>query len=360
MMLKSLPYAVHPRPNPIAAALYTLRDLNCTHIILHGPAGCNFRALRLLEQDGVMIFTTAMSDMDIIMGGKQKLMEVLRAVYEDYKPELIGVIGTCCTTIIGENIEEGVKEADVPSKVVSANITGCGDNTEGAIRVLEAAFRAGLIDSKELERQVEILRKASEVEKQRGVAVSGYVKPSKGDDPKDVAAEILRRLEKGIVFVLNAKKETAYMYSDIILALKEAQNEIGGEVRIVANLDYSKGLPKVRADAKNIITELEKSGIKIDYVSGALDEYACTGERVQKVVREMGFENVIVAGVPQAVISEGFGFAVGVSSGERTMTRLREIGYDMVVNEESAHVHVLGRRKIVRSSLGEAIRSVIR
>ena len=42
---------MHPRPSPIVAALYTLRDLDADVIIVHGPSGCCFRAARLLWPD---------------------------------------------------------------------------------------------------------------------------------------------------------------------------------------------------------------------------------------------------------------------------------------------------------------------
>ena len=51
---------MHPRPSPIAASLYTLRDMNVDVIIMHGPNGCCFRTGRLLESDGVRVLTTAM------------------------------------------------------------------------------------------------------------------------------------------------------------------------------------------------------------------------------------------------------------------------------------------------------------
>ncbi|MEM0331072.1 MAG: hypothetical protein QXW84_06830 [Archaeoglobaceae archaeon] len=40
------------------------------------------------------------------------------------------------------------------------------------------------------------------------------------------------------------------------------------------------------------------------------------------------------------------------------MTRLRELGYKRTVNEEGAHINVLGKREIVQSHLGNAIRAL--
>jgi putative methanogenesis marker 13 metalloprotein len=358
MKLKSLPYAVHPRPNPIAAALYTLRDINCRHIVMHGPPGCNFRALRLLERDGVKIFTTSMSDFDVALGGKQKLLEVLEAVYSDFAPGIIGVVGTCCTTIIGEDLEAEVSEAKLPAKVVCANISGCGDNTEGAIRILKSAFKCGIIDSAELERQIRILRMASKVERERGVAIPGYIAPSEGDNCGEVAKEIVERLKEGLLVILNAKKETAYLYADIILAINSAKNRLGGEFAVIANLEDSRGLPKVREDARNIVMELKEKGIEIDRFSGSLDEYAYSAEIAFELSEEFGYSSAVILGIPQALNPKKFDYSVGVSSGERTMTRLRELGYKRAINEEGAHVSVLGKRRIVRSHLGNEIREV--
>ncbi|MCS7130404.1 MAG: Ni-sirohydrochlorin a,c-diamide reductive cyclase catalytic subunit [Archaeoglobaceae archaeon] len=360
MKLKSLPYAVHPRPNPIAAALYTLRDLNCKHIILHGPAGCNFRALRLLERDGVKIFTTSMSDFDVVLGGKQKLLEVLNAVYSDFKPEIIGVVGTCCTTIIGEDLEAEISEAKIPAKVVCANVSGCGDNTEGAIKIVESAFKLGIIDKDELERQIKILRMASKVERERGVAIPGYIAPTPGDEVKEVGKELIEKLRNGLIVILNAKKETAYLYADIILAINKAKEKFEGEFSVIANLEDSKGLPKVREDAKNILRELKEKGVEISSFTGSLDEYAYSAERAVEIAKSFDYSSAIVLGIPQALKPDLFDYSVGVSSGERTMTRLRELGYKRAVNEEGAHVNVLGKRKIVRSHLGDAIRSICR
>lgn len=358
MKLKSLPYAVHPRPNPIAAALYTLRDLNCKHIVLHGPAGCNFRALRLLERDGVKIFTTSMNDFDVVLGGKQKLLEVLDAVYSDFKPDIIGVVGTCCTTIIGEDLEAEVSEARIPAKVVCANVSGCGDNTEGAIRIVESAFKLGIIDKEELERQIRILKMASKVERERGVAIPGYIAPTPGDEVREVAAEIIKKLREGLLVILNAKKETAYLYSDIILALNSTKKRFGGEFGVIANLENGRGLPKVREDAKNILKQLNENGVEIDYLSGSLDEYAYSADKALELAENFDYSSAIVLGIPQALKPTKFEYSVGVSSGERTMTRLRELGYKRAVNEEGAHVNVLGKKEIVCSHLGNAIRAL--
>ena len=130
---------MHPRPSPIAASLYTLRDLNADVIILHGPHGCCFRTSRLLEHDGVRIVTTAMSENDFIFGASEKLEETLKKVDSLFSPKLVGVVGTCASMIIGEDMKEAVENANIPAQVLIVESHGGlseGDNTEGAISVL--------------------------------------------------------------------------------------------------------------------------------------------------------------------------------------------------------------------------------
>ena len=97
---------MHPRPSPIAASLYTLRDMNVDVIIMHGPHGCCFRTGRLLESDGVRVLTTAMAENDFILGASEKLENTLKEAYDMFKPEFIGVVGTCAKTQETQRIED--------------------------------------------------------------------------------------------------------------------------------------------------------------------------------------------------------------------------------------------------------------
>ena len=73
---------IHPRPNPIVAAMYTLRDLNVDVIVVHGPAGCCFMASRMLEEAGVRVVTSGMREDELIFGGTAPLVETLKLVEE--------------------------------------------------------------------------------------------------------------------------------------------------------------------------------------------------------------------------------------------------------------------------------------
>ncbi|MGZ7094857.1 MAG: Ni-sirohydrochlorin a,c-diamide reductive cyclase catalytic subunit [Methanobacterium sp.] len=352
---------MHPRPSPIAASLYTLRDMNADVIILHGPHGCCFRTGRLLENDGVRVVTTAMSENDFIFGASSKLEKTLQEVNQMFSPKLVGIVGTCASMIIGEDLKEAVQNADINAKVLAVESHGGlseGDNTEGAIAVLEAASEEGIISTEESERQSKMLRLATEIEKTRGMAKGGYIAPSYGDDKDEVASILIKKLKNGkkVVIILNAKKETSYLFSDIlILPFKEINPK--NMPFIIANLDENVGLPRIRQHAVNIKEELKNKDIEVDIITGGLDEYPITGKEALNALNEIDADFVIVAGVPHAFSVEKVeNETLAITDGPRLVEPLKELGYTYVVTELDAHAKTLGVDRIVASDFGETIR----
>ncbi|MTK63579.1 MAG: Ni-sirohydrochlorin a,c-diamide reductive cyclase catalytic subunit [Methanobacterium sp.] len=355
---------MHPRPSPIAASLYTLRDMNADVIVLHGPHGCCFRTGRLLENDGVRVVTTSMSENDFIFGASEKLEEVLLKVEELFNPKLVGVVGTCVSMIIGEDMKEAVKNADINAQVVTVESHGGlgeGDNTEGAIAVLDAAAKEGIISQDEMERQGKMLKKATEIEKTRGMAQGSYIKPSYGDNKVKVANIILNAFKsnKKIAFILNSKKETSYLFADI-LKIPFSEYFPENEFTVIANLDENVGLPRIRGHASNITKELVENGTTVNHITGGLDEYPVTGVRAEQILNEDNFDLVVVMGVPHAFpVEKVNSTTIAVTDGPRLVEPLKSLGYDYVVTELDAHSKTLGTDKIVPSDLGDSLRGLM-
>lgn len=352
---------MHPRPSPIAASLYTLRDMDTDVIIMHGPHGCCFRTGRLLESDGVRVLTTAMAENDFILGAAEKLENTLKKAYEMFNPSLIGVVGTCASMIIGEDLKEAIANANLDCTVIPAESHGGfgeGDNTEGAIIVLDAAVDCGVIPRSEADRQIEMLKKATEIEKTRGMAQGKYIKPNFGDNKEEVARKVVKALKenKKVAFVLNAKKETAYLFADILNFNYRDVNPDNKPV-VVGNLDENIGLSRIRNHATNIKNQLD---IPIDFISGGLDEYPVTGNVAGDYLKDIDLDMLVVFGVPHAFPVEDFDVeSIAVTDGPRLVEPLRDLGYDDVVAELDAHSKTLGTDEIVFSDFGSMIRSAV-
>jgi len=352
---------MHPRPSSIVAALYTARDLEVDVAILHGPSGCSFKHARLLEEDGMRVLTTALADNEFIFGGQKPLEEVLRYAEEHFAPKKMAVIGTCVSMIIGEDLASAVDSSGVMTPTIAVDIhAGFPENIAGVLVTLEAAAAAGWISADELARQHRLMEKANEVEKIRGAASQAYIEPSRGD-LKHVAAERLiacaKSGAKGVA-ILNAKKETAYMFADELLALHDACPD--ADITYIANLD-ARGLPKVRADAQRIREQMETRGVMPGLV-GALDEYGANGDALGERIRAIGPAFALIAGVPHAIPPE---YTAGVecfsvTNGPRQVAPLHAIGHEHVLVEIDLHPKTLGVREIVESEFGAVLRSMVR
>lgn len=350
---------VHPRPSSIVASLYTLRDLQVDLAILHGPSGCSFKHARLLEEDGIRVLTTSLGDEEFIFGGQDALEDVLRYAEETFHPNRIAVVGTCVSMIIGEDLEGGILSSGITTPAIAVSIhAGFRENIDGVIAALEPAMRAGWISKEEYLRQREVLTAANETEHLRGAASKKYISPSRGDLKHIASAELLSLLRSGKkgMLILNAKKETAYMFADHLCAVHEAVPD--ANVVYLANLEQ-RGLPKVRADALAILSDLESCGISPRLI-GALDEYGGNGERIADEIAKEKPDFVVLTGVPHAVSPEALeGITVfSVTNGPRQVQPMKEHGHDFVMVEVDLHPKTLGVSHIVESEFGAVIRSM--
>ena len=350
---------MQPRPSSIVAALYTARDLEVDVAVLHGPSGCSFKHARLLEEDGMRVLTTSLADHEFIFGGQQPLEKVLQYAEEHFSPRRMAVVGTCVSMIIGEDLKSAISAAGITTPTIAIDIhAGYPENIEGVIATLEPAAEAGWISEEELERQKHLLAAANEVERLRGAACKPYIKPSRGD-LKHIVAQRLAKCagsgKKGVA-VMNAKKETAYMFADELLALRDICP--AANVTYIANLD-PRGLPKVRQDAERIRLGMEHRGVTPELI-GALDEYGANGEALGRRIAGISPDFAFIVGVPHAIPREYIqGIeCFSVTNGPRQVKPLKDLGHQHVVVEIDLHPQTLGVREIVGSEFGAILRSM--
>jgi putative methanogenesis marker 13 metalloprotein len=350
---------MHPRPSSIVAALYTARDLEVDVAVLHGPSGCSFKHARLLEEDGMRVLTTSLADHEFIFGGQQPLEGALRYAEEHFAPRRMAVIGTCVSMIIGEDLRSAISSAGITTPTIAVEIhAGYPENIEGVIATLEPAAEAGWISDEELTRQKYLLAAANEVEHLRGAACQPYIEPSRGDLKHRVAQRLIELAGSGKkgVAVMNAKKETAYMFADELLALNDACPS--ADVDYVANLE-PRGLPKVRQDAVRILNGMESRGVSPELI-GALDEYGANGEALGQFISGIAPDYALIVGVPHA-IPPGFTRGIecfSITNGPRQVAPLRDLGHQHVIVEVDLHPQTLGVREIVESEFGAILRSM--
>ena len=109
----------------VAGALLAVSKIKNTVPLIHGPVGCAFqRRINPFELSSnfleMPIPCTDMTDLDTVYGGEETLKESLIQTYERYNPELIVVITTCQSDIIGDDVKAAINEikADIECDVV--------------------------------------------------------------------------------------------------------------------------------------------------------------------------------------------------------------------------------------------------
>ena len=225
------------------------------------------------------------------------------------------------------------------------------------IATLKPAAEIGWISSEELARQQELLKAANQVERLRGAAVKEYIQPSRGDLKHIVAkrlVDLTLEHKKGVA-IMNAKKETAYMFADSLLALHEAAPK--ADIVYSANLEM-RGLPKVRRDAERITADLDVKGLPY-LKQGALDEYGATGDMLGHWIQEQNPDFALISGVPHAIppeYTDGIE-CFSITNGPRQVAPLKDIGHAHVVVEIDLHPKTLGVRNIIESEFGAVLRS---
>jgi putative methanogenesis marker 13 metalloprotein len=360
---------MHPRPSSIVAALYTLRDLEVDVVILHGPPGCSFKHARLLEEDGMRVVTTSLDETGFVFGGKDALVEVLEKVIERFNPKRIGIVGTCASMIIGEELHEAVTEVQPDVPVIEVEVhAGYRDNTQGVIIALESALASGIISETEFERQKALLKEATMVEKRHGAASKEYLEPNRGDLKYKVAGRLLELIKQGKkgINILNAKKETAFMFADINLAVAEVAQKLGCGSNIInmVNLDVNVGLPKNRRNAREIKDDLSQKGFEIHHIIGGLDEYPIAGNTASQIIREKysDYDFAVITGVPHALPMDNIKNMelFSITNGPRQVVPLKEMGHSHVVVEIDLHPKTLGVSHIVESEFGATLREMVK
>ena len=350
---------LHPRPNPIIAAMYTLRDLDVEIIVIHGPSGCGFMASRMLEEAGIRVVTTSMVEDDLIFGAAEKLSEVINEVCDQFSPKRIGVVGTCASMIIGEDLSM-VRHSRPGVEIILVDVHGCmGDNTQGAIRTMEAASSVGIINEDELERQKNILQSATDLEKNQGMAHGGYIQPTRGPTKYGISKHILEVLSSGgsVNVVMNAKKELAYRFADINLAIEGASQAVGGSVRHFMNIDPNKGLPRIRRYASDVLEGMKSQGIE-PIITGGLDEYAVLGESISRNLSENPSDILVITGIAHAYPGLSNEDII-ITDQPRILANFLKRGFNSAVGEIASHSMVMGTRSVIPSETGDTIRQMV-
>ena len=122
----------------MALSLMMATTVENSVIVMHAPGGCGAllhslstqsakgKARRGKTPTAVPWLTTNLTEADVIGGGERKLRETIEYADREFRPEIIFVVVTCAPSIIGDDVEEVVRQTrtQVRAEVVSLHCPG--------------------------------------------------------------------------------------------------------------------------------------------------------------------------------------------------------------------------------------------
>lgn len=111
----------------LSGAVYAATEITGAIPIIHGLAGCAFHhrlTPHRMEAPIKDMPCTDIDECDVIYGGEEALYKKIIETYQRYHPELIVVLQTCVSGIIGDDVGGVVQGVDVPCAVIQVPSDG--------------------------------------------------------------------------------------------------------------------------------------------------------------------------------------------------------------------------------------------
>lgn len=98
----------------LSGSVFLASEIEGAVPIVHGPRGCAFHQRISPRKVHYPVFNLPSTDLgedEVIYGGEEKLRQQISEVYDKYRPDLIIVLPTCVSGLIGDDVASVVEEA---------------------------------------------------------------------------------------------------------------------------------------------------------------------------------------------------------------------------------------------------------
>ena len=96
-----------------------MAQIKAASVVVHGPKGCVFPAYEASVADPLNISYTEMCKKSTVFGGERDAIEKVKDEYYENLPEIMAIVTTCASEIIGEDINGIVNSANLDIPVIS-------------------------------------------------------------------------------------------------------------------------------------------------------------------------------------------------------------------------------------------------
>jgi nitrogenase molybdenum-cofactor synthesis protein NifE len=130
----SLPlHGITAIPGKVSGALMVAEAIVDAVPLIHGPIGCSFQRKLNPFRPYLPFYETPctdMNDLEVVYGGEDKLRMGIKETFEKYHPNLILVITTCASDLIGDDFKAVIEETKAKGDVGCEVVYTTGDFTD--------------------------------------------------------------------------------------------------------------------------------------------------------------------------------------------------------------------------------------
>lgn len=142
-------------------AMYALLGFHATVPLVHGSQGCAAYPMRMFNRhfrEPVQIAVTALGEDAAVFGGKENLITSINNVIKRKHPDIIGVLTTCLSETIGDDVDGMILEGDfTESKVVPIHTPSyVGSHVTGYDNALKA-LASSVCEESEANEEINII-----------------------------------------------------------------------------------------------------------------------------------------------------------------------------------------------------------
>ncbi|MDR1157220.1 MAG: hypothetical protein LBK75_02790 [Oscillospiraceae bacterium] len=137
---------------PLVTAVRVMQSISNSVIIAHSPLGCSggmamensnvklYRTMTGAPYENSRVLSTNLDERDVIMGGENKLRRAVEEAVRRYDPEVISIMMSCASGIIGDDVEAVIEEMQPDLKAVLVPVFCEGFRSKIPITGSDVAF----------------------------------------------------------------------------------------------------------------------------------------------------------------------------------------------------------------------------
>lgn len=144
-------YHRYGRDCKLSGSVYAVSEIEGSISLIHGPNGCAFHQRLTPRKMYAPLYSLPCTDIDendVIYGGEEKLREKIFDVYHKFHSQLIAILPTCVSGLVGDDIIGVITETEIPCDILYVPSEGFAHRNRESLDLLLRDYAQSWISPK--------------------------------------------------------------------------------------------------------------------------------------------------------------------------------------------------------------------